>query len=259
MGTLFNAWPRSLSAPNSHPPQSRAGSPTRLADRTATGWLVNHSQGQKTAQTAHLSRWGELWVYPSRLTLTEKKQLNEPPCSSSLLSRSKLLLPRRQPIGRAVVVDLLDLFTQTQLIKVVVQEQEPVASLARSGSRMTNPVQQFAGDSLDLCMAICFLLAEDMPDNYKQFPRNGDNRFLFANACGQALKLGFPMGVMLDGNPGRLNHDPAQITAPLLGDAPPAIGFPRLVDTGSQAGIAHEMLGRGKPGDLPNSGQDTQS
>ena len=37
--------------------------------------------------------------------------------------------------------------------------------------------------------------------------------------------------MMLDGNPGRLNHDPAQITTPLLGDAPPAIGCPRLVAT----------------------------
>jgi hypothetical protein len=30
---------------------------------------------------------------------------------------------------------------------------------------MTNPVQQFAGDSLNLCMAICFLLAEHMEDS----------------------------------------------------------------------------------------------
>ena len=75
-----------------------------------------------------------------------------------------------------MVVDLLDLFTQPKLIKIVVQEQEPVAFLARDGSRMTNPVQQFPGDGLDLCMAICFLLAEYMPDGHEQFPRNGDNR-----------------------------------------------------------------------------------
>ncbi len=66
---------------------------------------------------------------------------------------------------RAVVGDLLNLFTQTQLVKIVVQEQEPVAFLAGSGSRMTNPVEQFAGDGLDLCMAIRFLLAEDMEDS----------------------------------------------------------------------------------------------
>ena len=38
---------------------------------------------------------------------------------------------------------------------------------------------------------------------------------LVANARGQTLKLGFPMRVMLDGHPGRLNHHPAQITASL--------------------------------------------
>jgi len=53
-----------------------------------------------------------------------------------------------------------------------------------------------------------------------------------------------PLGVMFDRTPGRLTHYPAQITAPLLGDAPTAIGFPGLVDTCPQASIAHEMLGR---------------
>ncbi len=75
-----------------------------------------------------------------------------------------------------MVVDLLDLFTQPKLIKIVIQEQEPVAFLAGDGSRMTHPVQQCAGDGLDLCMAIRFLLAEDMPDGHEQFPRNGHKR-----------------------------------------------------------------------------------
>lgn len=52
----LNAGPRSLSAHSARPPQSRAGSPTHLAGRTAMVLLVNHSQGQKTAQIAHLSR-----------------------------------------------------------------------------------------------------------------------------------------------------------------------------------------------------------
>ncbi|GHO88164.1 hypothetical protein KSZ_61700 [Dictyobacter formicarum] len=55
---------------------------------------------------------------------------------------------------------------------------------------MTNPVQQFAGDGLDLRMAIRFLLAEDMPDGHEQFSSHSNNRLLFANACGQPLKLG---------------------------------------------------------------------
>lgn len=96
-----------------------------------------------------------------------------------------------------------------------------------------------------------------MPDGHEQFPRNGHNRLLFANACGQPLKLGLPVGVMFDGNPGCLNHDATQITAPLFGDTTASTGFPRLVDTGSQASIAHQMFGRGEAADLANSGQDT--
>ena len=83
-----------------------------------------------------------------------------------------------------MVVDLLDFFTQTQLVKILIQEQEPIAFLAGGGSRVANPVQQFAGDGLDLCMAIRFLLAEHMPDGHQQLAGNGHDRFLFANARG---------------------------------------------------------------------------
>jgi len=193
--------------------------------------LVDHSQGQKQHKLTTCQGGKSCRFTQRRLTLTEKMQQDEPPCSSLLLGRSKLLLPRRESIGRAVVGDLLNLFTQTQLVKIVVQEQESVAFLAGSGSRLTNPVQQFAGDCLDLRMAIRFLLIEDMPDRHEQLSSHSNNRLLFANACGQPLKLGFPVRMMFDRHPGRLDHDPTQITAPLLGDTPPAIGFPRLVDT----------------------------
>ncbi len=60
--------------------------------------LVNHSQGQKQHKLT-LSRREELSVDPRHLTLTEKQQQDELPCSSSLLGCSKLLLPLRQLIG----------------------------------------------------------------------------------------------------------------------------------------------------------------
>src|SRR5215469_472851 len=47
MLTLFNAGPRSLSAPSAHPPQSRAGSPTRLAGRNGTTLWCMLFQSQK--------------------------------------------------------------------------------------------------------------------------------------------------------------------------------------------------------------------
>ena len=112
MMTLFNAGPRSLSAPRVSPPQSRAVSPTRLAGRNGTKLLVNLALRPKTAQADHVSRRCELWECMRRLTLTENKEpLYQPLCLSFLLCRSKQFLPRRQPVRRAVVVDLFYLFT----------------------------------------------------------------------------------------------------------------------------------------------------
>jgi len=56
---------------------------------------------------------------------------------------------------------------------------------------------------------------------------------LVANVRGQAFKLGLEVADDVRRHPGCLDHDPTQITASFFGDAPPAIGFPRLVDTGS--------------------------
>jgi len=72
MATLFNAGPRSLSARSFHPPQSRAGSPTRLADRKEPVVLAKHVSGPKTAHTHPASRrvGGACATY--HLALTEK-------------------------------------------------------------------------------------------------------------------------------------------------------------------------------------------
>jgi hypothetical protein len=72
MVTLFNAGPRSLSAPRAHPPQSRAGSPTRLADRKEPVVLAKHVSGPKTAHTHPASRRSEWSESTHYLTLTEK-------------------------------------------------------------------------------------------------------------------------------------------------------------------------------------------
>jgi hypothetical protein len=95
-------------------------------------------------------------VYPCRLTLTEKKQLQEPRSSFLLLCGSEQFLLGRQPIGGPFVLDLLSFFAQPKLVEVLIQKQEPIAPFAWCGSSMTNPVQQFASHRLDLRMAIRF-------------------------------------------------------------------------------------------------------
>ncbi len=62
--------------------------------------------------------------------------------------------------------------------------------LAWDHAMMGNPVQQFASHGLCLSMGISLLLREDMPHRHQQFASDGDNGLLFADAPGQALKLG---------------------------------------------------------------------
>jgi hypothetical protein len=51
-----------------------------------------------------------------------------------------------------------------------------------------------------------------MPHCHQQFASDGDNGLLFADAPGQALTLGLPMGMMLHRDPGGFDHHAPQIT-----------------------------------------------
>jgi hypothetical protein len=158
-----------------------------------------------------------------------------------------------------VVGDLLALFPHPKLIKRVVPEQEPVAFLARDGSRMPHPVQQFAGDSLDLCMAICLLLCsrpcQMVTSNFRALATIA---FCLPTRAATRSNWADPLGVLFDGHPCCLNYHSTQLTAPLLGDAPCAIGLPRLLNAGRLS--QHSPPGakaRGKTGHLPTGGQET--
>ena len=98
---------------------------------------------------------------------------------------------------------------------------------------MGNPVHQLAGDRLCLSVAIGLLLSEDMPNGDQQFASNGNNRLLFTDAPAQALKLGFPMRMMLHRDPGSFYHYATQITPALFGDMSPLMGFTRVMHTRS--------------------------
>lgn len=94
---------------------------------------------------------------------------------STLLCCSKQFLPQRQPIGRSIVVYFLHFFAQSELVEVLIQEQEPITILAQRCSSVTDPVEQLTSDCLDLRVAIRFLVAEHMPDRWGFciLPRNG--------------------------------------------------------------------------------------
>lgn len=151
----------------------------------------------------------------------------------SLLCSSQQLLPQRQTIRLSVVVDLFSLFTQTELVEILIQKQQSISFLVWRCSRMGNPIHQFASHGLDLCVAVSFLLAEYMPNRHQQLASDGHNGLLLANTSAQTLKLGFLMSMMFDRNPGCFDHDPTKVTATFLGNVSSSAGFPRLVNTGS--------------------------
>ena len=179
---------RSRHAAPTHPSQGRDRPRDWLIETPRCCWST-------TPRAKNSTNWpsvkaGRIVGYPCRLTLTEKKQLNEPRCSSLLLCCSEQFLSRRQPIGGPFVLDLLYFFAQPKLVEVLIQEEEPIAPFAWCGSSVTDPVQQFASHRLHLRVGIGFLLSQNMPNRDKQLARNGHNRLLFANTSAQALNLG---------------------------------------------------------------------
>src|SRR6266516_177257 len=140
---------------------------------------------------------------------------------------------------------------------MLIQQEKAITMLARGDTLMGNPVHQLASNGLCLRIGIGLLLGQDMPNGNQQFARNGDDRLLLPNACSQSLKLRFPMGVMLDRDPGGFNHDPTEITSTFLRDMPTTMSFTGIVNTSSQANISNQMFGRRKAGDIANSRQHT--
>jgi hypothetical protein len=98
---------------------------------------------------------------------------------------------------------------------------------------MPHPVQQCAGDSLDLCMAICLLLCsrpcQMVTSNFRALATIA---FCLPTRAATRSNWADPLGVLFDGHPCCLNHHSTQLTAPFLGDAPCAIGLPRLLNAG---------------------------
>jgi hypothetical protein len=129
-------------------------------------------------------------------------------------------------------VDFLYPLTQPKLVKIVIQEQKSVAFFAGNGPCMTNPVQQCARHSLDLRMAIGFLLCSRPCHIVTNSLRAmATIAFCLPTRAAKRSNWADPLRVMFDGNPGCLNHDSTQITASFLGDTTASTGFPRLVDT----------------------------
>src|SRR6266700_4328201 len=129
---------------------------------------------------------------------------------------------------------------------MLIQQEKTITMLARDNAVMGNPVHQLARNGLCLSIGIGFLLGQDMPNRDQQFARDGDNRLLFPDPLGQALKLSLPMGVMLHRDPGGFDHHASQITAALFGNVSTLMGVTRIMHALSEPGVAYSVLVRRK-------------
>jgi len=111
-----------------------------------------------------------------------------------------------------VVGDLLTLFTQPKLVKIVIQEEQSIAFFAGNGPCMTHPVQQCARHRLDLRMALGFLLCsrpcQIVTSNFRALATIA---FCLPMRAAKRSNWADPLRVMFDRYPGCLNHYPAQI------------------------------------------------
>ena len=76
----------------------------------------------------------------------------------------------------------------------------------------------FVGDGFFIGMAVGFAFGEDMPGGNQQAAGDRHDGFIGVLGLGQALVLGFPIGIAAHGTPGRLNQSPTQFLATCFGD-----------------------------------------
>jgi hypothetical protein len=73
-------------------------------------------------------------------------------------------------------------------ISQTVSSKSRIPPTVSGHAMMSNPVHQLASHGLRLRIGIGLLLGQDMPNRDQQFARDSDNRLLFADPLGQALK-----------------------------------------------------------------------
>ena len=98
-----------------------------------------------------------------------------------------------------------------------------------------------------------------MPDGDEQLAGNGDNGLVASQARLEASELGLPVGMGVDGGPGGLDHNSAQVAPAFFSNATGAMGLATVVDAGAQTGIADQLLVALETGDVADGGQDGQA
>ena len=96
-------------------------------------------------------------------------------------------------------------------------------------SELPGPHHKLEGDHVLVGVTVGDGFGEDVPDDDEELTSNGDDGLVVGFVPGEPLELGFPVRVSVDGDPGGLDEDPAQVFAPLLGDTAGAMGHAGVV------------------------------
>src|SRR5262249_87435 len=81
------------------------------------------------------------------------------------------------------------------------------------------------------------------------------NGLAFPEGWNQPFERGMPVGMVIDGAPGRLDQHGPQLATTLLGDRPGVMRLTRGVDASTQATVADEFLSGGEPGKVADGGE----
>ena len=117
---------------------------------------------------------------------------------------------------------------------------------------LPGPFHEFEGDHGGIGFAVGDPFGHDMPDDHQQPAGDGHDRFAALHPIIQLLEFLLPERVMLHCPPCRFHQGPAQFLAALFGDRSGGMGLPAVMDTAAQTRVAHQLLGSGKAGDIPD-------
>ena len=149
----------------------------------------------------------------------------------------------------------VQVFPQAHLHKVISGPLPGIQTAPHPIIQFPGPHGVFEGNLVGIGMAVCGVLGEHVPYGDEEFAGDGDGRFIGTKTRLEPLVLGFPVRVRVCGTASSFDQDPTYLFAATFRDSAGAVLEAAIVDTGSQAGIAHQIFGVREAGDVPDGSQ----
>jgi hypothetical protein len=108
--------------------------------------------------------------------------------------------------------------TDTQTVKFPANESGARETQHLCDAILAGPLGQAASNRVGVSVSVGFTSGEHVPGKDQQLASDGNNSSCSATPLGDGFELLFPMVVVLNDNPGGLNHGCSQFFAPGFGD-----------------------------------------